>query len=312
MAEPFTIKIFVPDGDPESVRIISHMNWTGCGIAFPRDKWQDIKGRPELGTPGVYILSGHASDETLLSKDEDLLPTIYVGQGDSVNTRIDSHYQSKDFWDWGVAFVSTGSDSLNRAHITWLEYALIDRAVSAKRCCLDNGNTPREPNLDQGAKADTQKFLKEILQILPLVGLRVFEEPKKMSVSDNTETSKLALVSDSGGNDTIIVPAKKEGFQEVFIGEDCWYAIRISGGMLHKIKYIAAYQSAPVSAITHVAPVSHIEPYGDGTKYKVVFAEPAKEIPHIGFADAPSGSAQGTRYTTYDKLKSAKKISELF
>jgi len=26
---PFTIRIFVPDGDPEGVRIIDRMNWTG-------------------------------------------------------------------------------------------------------------------------------------------------------------------------------------------------------------------------------------------------------------------------------------------
>ena len=39
MAEPFTIRIFVPDGDPEGVRIIDRMNWTGTGIAFPRGSW---------------------------------------------------------------------------------------------------------------------------------------------------------------------------------------------------------------------------------------------------------------------------------
>ena len=35
MPDPFTIRIFVPNGDPEGVRIIDRMNWTGVGIAFP-------------------------------------------------------------------------------------------------------------------------------------------------------------------------------------------------------------------------------------------------------------------------------------
>ena len=26
--DPFTIRIFVPDGDPEGIRIIDRMNWT--------------------------------------------------------------------------------------------------------------------------------------------------------------------------------------------------------------------------------------------------------------------------------------------
>jgi len=29
MADPFTIHIFVPEGDPEGVRLIDRMNWTG-------------------------------------------------------------------------------------------------------------------------------------------------------------------------------------------------------------------------------------------------------------------------------------------
>jgi hypothetical protein len=106
--------------------------------------------------------------------------------------------------------------------------------------------------------------------------------------------------------------AQKEGFDEVFIGENAWHAIRISGGMLPKIKYIAAYQSQPVSAITHVAPVTRIEPYGDSGKYKLTFSEPAKSIGPIPFADAPSGLMQGSRYTTYDRLQKAKKVADLF
>jgi hypothetical protein len=31
---PFTIRSFVPDGDPEGVRIIDRMNWTGLASSF--------------------------------------------------------------------------------------------------------------------------------------------------------------------------------------------------------------------------------------------------------------------------------------
>jgi len=39
--------------------------------------------------------------------------------------------------------------------------------------------------------------------------------------------------------------------------------IRISSSMLNRIKYIAAYQVAPISAITHLAEVAKIEKYKD-------------------------------------------------
>jgi hypothetical protein len=48
--------------------------------------------------------------------------------------------------------------------------------------------------------------------------------------------------------------------------------------MLDTIKYIAGYQTAPISAITHYAHVERIESYGDNNKYKVIFYQPAKAL----------------------------------
>lgn len=303
MGDPFTIRIFVPDGDPEGVRVIDRMNWTGVGLVFPRSKWSEVKQRPELQGTGVYILVGYTAEEAEL-------PTIYVGQADGIRGRIDSHAQAKDFWTWGVAFAST-SGGLNRAHITWLEYALVKQATEAKRCRLDNGNAPQEPFLTEAEKADTKGFLKEILQILPLVGLRAFEFPKAVAVpmaADPVAGGKFLIST----LDTVVVPAQKEGFDRVFIGDNSWWAIRISGGMLDKIKYVAAYQTQPISAITHYAPVARIEPYGEEGKYKLVFSEKAKAIGPIPMGNAPSGSMQGPRYTSFAKLKTAKKLMDLF
>ena len=300
MPDPFTIRIFVPDGDPEGVRLIDRMNWTGLGVVFPRFKWSEVRQRSEFIRAGVYILVGNQEDD---------LPTIYIGQADGVRNRIEAHYQNKDFWDWGIIFVSN-SGGLNRAHVTWLEYALVSRATATGRCRLDNGNAPQEPGLTEAEKADTQAFLKEILQILPLVGLRAFEFPKAVA-TPKTSTVAPPEKQPSRQPDTVIVPAQKEGFDKVFLGEDCWYAIRISGGMLDKIKYVAAYQSQPVSAITHFAPVDRIEPYGESGKYKLVFAEKAKAIAPVPFGDASPGSMQGPRYTTFAQLTTAKKLTDL-
>lgn len=302
MADPFTIRIFVPDGDPEGIRIIDRMNWTGTGIVFPRPKWPDVRDRAEMDSTGVYILVGYPTDA-------DDLPTVYIGQADGIRNRIESHYNKKDFWHWAVVFVAP-SGGLNRAHITWLEYALIKRAHETERCHLDNGNTPQEPGLAEAEKADTQAFLKEILQILPLVGLRAFEFVKPVAIP-KTNTASTPKNKKGKTSDTIIVPAQEEGFNRVFLGQNMWHAIRISGGMLNKIQYIAVYQTKPVSAITHYAPVERIEPYGDGGKYKLIFAEEPKEIGPIPYADAPKGTMQGPRYTTFEKLSSAKTIKDV-
>jgi hypothetical protein len=111
--------------------------------------------------------------------------------------------------------------------------------------------------------------------------------------------------------DTVIVPAQKDGFEKEFLGNNCWFSIRISGGMLDKLKYIAAYQTAPVSAITHVAPIERIEPYGEGGKYKLYFSAPATPIGPIPLGDAKPGAMQGPRYTNYETLLSARKFADL-
>jgi hypothetical protein len=203
------------------------------------------------------------------------------------------------------------SGGLNRAHATWLEHALIKRAIEAKRSHLENGTEPQEPQLSEAEKADTEAFLREMLQILPMVGLNAFEKPKVVAAPMAHSVEPGAVEGPKGQPDTIIVPAQKDGFEKVFVGENSWWAIRIGGGMLSKIKYIAAYQSQPISAITHVAPVARIEPYGDSGKYKLIFSESAKPIGPIPFGNAPLGTMQGPRYTTYEKLQKAKTVMDL-
>jgi len=113
--------------------------------------------------------------------------------------------------------------------------------------------------------------------------------------------------------DTIVVPANEEGFKEVFLGLNQWFQIRISSVMLDRIKYIAGYQTAPISAITHYAEVSKIEKYKDTSKYIVYFKEPAKNIGPIKLSKGKRGKApQAPRYSTYEKLIKAKKLEDIF
>jgi len=113
--------------------------------------------------------------------------------------------------------------------------------------------------------------------------------------------------------DTIVVPARKEGFEEVFLGENRWYSIRISASMLDKIKYIAGYQTYPVSAITHYAEVSKIEKWEDSDKYVVYFKEKATKIESINLELGRKGVApQAPRYTSFDRLMKAKNLDDVF
>jgi hypothetical protein len=236
------------------------------------------------------------------------LPKVYIGQGDGIRKRIDSHYKEKQFWEKLMVFVSS-NNGLNKGHTTWIEYELIDIAKKYNRCILDNSAIPNEPVLTESEKANTREFLNEMLSIFPLAEVKIFDKPKIIDVEN---TKKENLIKNSNVLDTIVVPANEDGFNEVFLNQDSWYAVRISGGKLNDIKYVAAYQTAPISAITYYAEVASIEAYGDGTKFKLNFKGKAIKIPSINFSGAKPGTMQGPRYTTLEKILTSKTWVDVF
>ncbi len=123
----------------------------------------------------------------------------------------------------------------------------------------------------------------------------------------------LPETEDADELDTIVVPAREDGFNEEFLKNNRWFAIRISGAMLDKIKYIAAYQVAPVSGITYIAEVDHIEKYKDTNKYIVYFkANSTQKIDKIGLGKNKGQAPQAPRYSSYDVIMSAKSIDDLW
>lgn len=110
--------------------------------------------------------------------------------------------------------------------------------------------------------------------------------------------------------DTIVVPAQEDGFKKEFLGNNQWYAIRIGAAMKDRIKYIAGYQVAPVSAITHLAEVEAILPYQNTGKYLIKFKSPAKQIKSIKLKN-PEKKPQGPVYIKYADLAKAKNIDDL-
>ncbi len=303
MNEAFTLRVFVPSGDPEATRIVEKMNWTGRGYYMPRGDWPNIRKRSELVNAGVYILLGHEQDE--LGND---LPIAYVGQTDNLQSRIEDHDKGKDFWENAMLFTSTNG-GLNRAHTTWLEWALMARAVQAKRGRLVNNITHNEPTLSESEKADVRSFLNEMLRLMPVMGVHFFEISQSIAVKPANPIVK----NKSNVADVVIVPAKADGFQSAFIDSQAWWSIRIGAKNRQIIKWIAAYQVSPIMAITHIAEIDKIVPYGDDGKYKLLFKSPAVKLDKpIPYGNAPSGAMQGSRYVNKAKFDKANSIADLF
>ena len=183
----FSVRIFIPTGEPEGLRIIEKSNWTGQGLFFPRSIYSQVRGREELTRTGVYVLWSPS--------ESGQLPRAYVGEGDALLNRLDSHIKNKDFWTHGVAFMSK-DQNLNKAHVRYLEARLVGLAAKAKRCELDNGNVPQIPSLSDADVADAELYLADMLLCLPIVGVTFFEEPRTQRyISQNLSLSAKGITA---------------------------------------------------------------------------------------------------------------------
>ncbi len=176
-ANPFSIRIFVADGDPDGLRIIERSNWNGQAVVFPRSLFPEIKTRDVFERTGVYFLLG--------PKDDGDGEKLYIGESDEIRRRLNIHFLNEDFWNRAVFFVTMQPGGLNKAHVQYLEARLIALAQAAKRVPLENKNNRALPSLNKAEQADMAVFLKHILQILPLLGVTAFETPVKRASKKN-------------------------------------------------------------------------------------------------------------------------------
>lgn len=167
MTTPFSLRIFVADGDPDGLRLVERSNWVGKALIFPRALLPQVKQRPELAQTGAYLLLGPREDG---EGDK-----LYIGEGDPIRPRLESHYAQKDFWARAICFVAAAGQ-LNKAHVQFLESNLVRLALAAKRVPLDNGNHPAEPTLHEADRADMLVFLDNMLGMLPVLGVHAFEQ----------------------------------------------------------------------------------------------------------------------------------------
>lgn len=137
---------------------------------------------------------------------------------------------------------------------------------------------------------------------------------KILDVANTSNPDKSAPnLLDVTGVDTVVVPAREEGFQRVFIGENRWHVVRIQSTVRPQIKFIAVYRVAPISAITHIAPVRSIEPWQDTDKFVVNFSDSARELGPIPLVKGGRVmGVQSLRYTTRTKLDRAKTLDDVW
>ncbi len=113
--------------------------------------------------------------------------------------------------------------------------------------------------------------------------------------------------------DTLVCAAKESGFKSAFLCEHAWWAVTINKEKLDHIKYLAIYQVAPISAITHYGEVERIEPYEGGPKYKLYLKSAPIELKQpVELGENSNLKPQGPRYVKLNDIIRSKTLDELW
>ena len=305
MARSRTIQIFLKDADPNGIKIAELGSSIAQVYVIPRDKLSFIAKRPELSSPGIYLLF------------DDDRTSVYIGESENFATRIKGHDASKDFWHWALVAISKDK-SLDKADVKFLEHHIIAKAINAGRMDVRNVNVPNQTSLHEFKEADVMGFFDDIELLISTLGFNIFEPHKdilKPIVDKKSEHNYRASDPASGRKfDTIVCPANSSLFvRQTFFDHSRWHAVRIGRDKIDKIKYVALYEAAPESKIRYYANVTKIEPNDEyPNKYTIHHDGKIIELDrHVALGEHHQLSLQGPRYFCITDIESSKTLKEL-
>lgn len=169
MSRAQTIQIFLPFGDPKSVRQAEITSRTVRVFEIPRKELGLFKDEfQESGQPALYFLFG---------QDESGSDACYIGQSDLIRNRLASHAQNKEFWDRAVVAVSL-TNTWTATHIQYMEHKAIERATAAGRFTFDNSQAGHSTPITKWLKADCDEFFETIDVLLATLGYSLFDKPR--------------------------------------------------------------------------------------------------------------------------------------
>jgi len=163
-----TIQIYLPDGNPRSLKIAEITSRTVLAILIPRSKLGEAANRDELNNVGVYLLFGSEKSK----------PQVYIGEAENCLSRLKQHNKSKDFWTHAVAFISK-TQYFTKTHIKFLEWLCCEVAIKANRYSIENSNTPSRPHVSESVEADLYDNFETIQILASTLGYPVFDEIRK-------------------------------------------------------------------------------------------------------------------------------------
>jgi hypothetical protein len=166
-AQPKTIQIFLPSGDPRGIRIAEITTRIVQVIEVPRSLTGAFLTMPESGQVGIYYLIGGS---------QEIEPRVYVGQTGELRKRLRQHHadSKKEFWERALVLVSR-TNSLTQTHALFLEWYSIQAIKTAGRYKDENGNNGSKPHTPTPLEAECLEIFETGRTLLASLGHPIFD-----------------------------------------------------------------------------------------------------------------------------------------
>lgn len=191
------LQFILEEENPNGIIECSVDDWFGISYKIPRNKLKEASSLKYINNTGVYILLG--DDENTAEK------IAYIGEAEDIYNRLSQHNKNKDFWNECIVFVSK-DNSLNKAHIKYIEHELYEMSKKASRYIIKNESNPTKSSLSNADEIRAEKFISKIKIIANMFGYKLFislvdkndREDKTLHLTNNGIEYAKGLLTDEG------------------------------------------------------------------------------------------------------------------
>ncbi|KKB42084.1 GIY-YIG nuclease family protein [Bacillus thermotolerans] len=160
MAQNRTVMLYFPDAaHASSLRIVQDPTSQIRGFYFTKSQLVEVETLEYANNHAVYFLFSDMEE-----------PSVYIGQSINGITRIKSHLREKEFWQFGILFV-TDNNSFDKLSIDFLEYYFIQEFAKTQYNLENHDMRAVEPNLNVFNRSTLMAFAHHIEFLLEALGI---------------------------------------------------------------------------------------------------------------------------------------------
>lgn len=170
-----TIEIYLPNWDPKGVKFCEIKDGFVQWVFIPRNLLKEFINNKELSedlqSAWVYFLFWESLEE---SKD-----LVYIWEAEDLIERVKNHNTNKDFWNKCILFRSAKENTVNKAHVKYIEHLAIEQAKKLNKFEIENTNNSNKPKLSLSDRDLSRSFFEKLKIIIASLGFNLYQEDNK-------------------------------------------------------------------------------------------------------------------------------------